>query len=86
MSATLSCGSQGVGTAKQQPCAAGKVLCYGCLNPSLLCCLLPACCAADDMELDKVAAAKVAAAERAAAAAAGPTRVVHLERPPAMQE
>jgi hypothetical protein len=38
------------------------------------------------MELDEVAAAKVTAAERAAAAAAGPTRVVHLARPAAIED
>lgn len=40
----------------------------------------------DEAELEEAAAAKQAAAERAAAAAAGPTRVVHLSRPPEIEE
>ena len=39
----------------------------------------------DEAEAEEAAAAKAAAAERAAAAAAGPTRVVHLQRPPEME-
>jgi hypothetical protein len=48
----------------------------------------PCTCVAivDEAELEEAAAARKAAAERAAAAAAGPTRVVHLTRPPAMEE
>lgn len=40
----------------------------------------------DEAEVEEAAAARQAAAERAAAAAAGPTRVVHITRPPAMEE
>jgi HrpA-like RNA helicase len=40
----------------------------------------------DEAELEEAAAAKQVAADRAAAAAAGPTRVVHLTRPPEIEE
>lgn len=40
----------------------------------------------DEAEIEEAAAAKQVAADRAAAAAAGPTRVVHLTRPPEIEE
>lgn len=40
----------------------------------------------DEAEAEEAAAARAAARERASAAAAGPTRVVHLTRPPEMEE
>lgn len=61
-----------------------------CINhvpcPATKCPAAAAAASVDVEAAEEAAAARTAAAERAAAAAAGPTRVVSITRPPAMEE